>query len=192
MLEEAINSFEELKKYIFIINRGAKKSIVIKFNNSNFYHLVGLHKTNINMFIPTNIKTMDKKYKYIKKNLKQFEGILQDQIKEKDFLQNRIKTFRNVLDLLSENKNTMLFNLKEKTPGSMYDGDFGLLKIYEELSCLLGLKVNEEEINTIYCAPQSWMVNNRPNRLVEGKRPIYMETILKIPIAAYDENNICI
>lgn len=192
MLEEAINSFEELKKYIFIINRGAKKSIVIKFNNSNFYHLVGLHKTNINMFIPTNIKTMDKKYKYIKKNLKQFEGILQDQIKEKDFLQNRIKTFRNVLDLLSENKNTMLFNLKEKTPGSMYDGDFGLLKIYEELSCLLGLKINEEEVNTIYCAPQSWMVNNRPNRLVEGKRPIYMETILKIPIAAYDENNICI
>lgn len=155
MLEEAINSFEELKKYIFIINRGTKKSIVIKFNNSNFYHLVGLHKTNINMFIPTNIKTMDKKYKYMKKNLKQFEGILQDQIKEKDFLQNRIKTFRNVLDLLSENKNTMLFNLKEKTPGSMYDGDFGLLKIYEELSCLLGLKVNEEEINTIYCAPQS-------------------------------------
>lgn len=192
MLEEAINTFEELKKYIFIINRGTKKSIVIKFNNCNFYHLVGLHKTNINIFIPVNIKTMDKKYKYIKKNINQFEGILQDQIKEKDFLQNRILTFRNVLDLLTENKNTMLFNLKERKPGSMYDGDYGLLKIYENLSCLLGLKVNEEEENTIYCAPQSWMVNNRPNRLVEGKRPIYMESIFKIPIAAYNENNICI
>lgn len=189
MLEEAINTFEDLKKYIFIINRNTKKSIIIKFNNSNFYHLVGLHKTNINMFIPINIKTMDKKYKYIKKNVKRFENILQDQIKENEFLQNRIKTFKNICDLLNEHKNTMLFSLKEKTPGSMYDGDFGLLKIYEELSCLLGLKIDSEEINIIYCAPQSWMVNNRPNRLVEGKRPIYMENIAKIPIENYNVNN---
>ena len=45
MLKEAIDTFEELKKYVFIINRGNKPSIIIKFENENFYHLIGLHKT---------------------------------------------------------------------------------------------------------------------------------------------------
>ena len=44
MLKEVIKTFEELKKYVFIINRDDKESIVIKFENSNFYHLLDLHK----------------------------------------------------------------------------------------------------------------------------------------------------
>ena len=63
MLEDAINSFEELKKYVFIVNRGDNnKSLFILFNNENFYHLLGLHKTNLDMFFPDYIKTMGRKY----------------------------------------------------------------------------------------------------------------------------------
>ena len=87
MLNDLIETFEELKKYVFIINRGTSYSpIIIKFNNSHFYHLVGLHKTSINMFIPSNIKSKDKMYKYIKKNVEKFENILGNQINEKDTL----------------------------------------------------------------------------------------------------------
>ena len=49
MLQNLIDTFEELKKYVFIIDRGSKGNIVIKFNNDNFYHLIGLHKTNIDI-----------------------------------------------------------------------------------------------------------------------------------------------
>ena len=33
--------------------------IVVKFNNANFYHLAGLHKTKIDTFFPTYLKTQD-------------------------------------------------------------------------------------------------------------------------------------
>ena len=182
MLEKAINTFEELKKYTFIINRGNQKGIVFKFNNDNFYHLIGLHKTNIEMFIPNFIRTKDKKYKYIKKNIIKFESILKNQIKENDLLISRIKTFPYILDLLKANDNTTLYNLTQKKPGSMYDGDYGLLKFYDEkLCCLFGLKIDYESSEYIDCAPQSWMASNRTNRLVEGKRPMYMENISSIP-----------
>lgn len=67
ILQELIDTFEELKKYVFLVDRGTKGLIAIRFNNNNFFHLVGLHKINIDMFIPQFIKTQDKKYKYIKK-----------------------------------------------------------------------------------------------------------------------------
>ena len=52
MLDELIETFEELKKSVFIIDRGTQGIITIRFENKHFYHLVGLHKTNINMFFP--------------------------------------------------------------------------------------------------------------------------------------------
>ena len=194
MLQELIDTFEELKKYVFIINRGSKPSIVIKFNNDNFYHLVGLHKTNIDMFFPTYIKSKDKKYKYIKKNVGKFNNILINQIKEKNSLEFRIKTFSKILDLLKGNNNTLLYNLKEKVPGSMYNGDYGLLKIYEHINCLLGLKLENEKDNVIICAPQSWMASNRVNKLIESRKPIYMENISLVPLIVYNNNfqEICI
>ncbi len=45
--KELIKTFEELKKYIFIIERGDNKKISIKFTNDKFYHLIGLHKMNL-------------------------------------------------------------------------------------------------------------------------------------------------
>lgn len=189
MLEEAINTFEELKKYTFIIDRGNKKPIIIKFNNDNFYHLIGLHKTNIDIFFPSFIKSKDKKYKYIKKHIKKFEKILINQIQDQDILISRISTFSNILDMLKENKNTALYNLKQKVPGSIYDGDFGLLKFYEEkICCLFGLKSEQENSCYIYCAPQSWMASNRINRLVEGKMQIYMKSIISIPSNILNKN----
>lgn len=191
MLQDLIDTFEELKKYAFIIDRGSKGSIIIKFRNDNFYHLVGLHKTNIDMFIPTHIRTKDKKYKYIKKNVAKFNNILENQIKEKDSLIFRISTFQNILDLLNGNNNTILYNLKEKNPNSLYNGDFGLLKIYEQLYCLLGLKCESINGNIISCAPQSWMASNRINKLIEYKHPIFMQQISKVPISAYNDDYCC-
>lgn len=187
MLQKLIDTFEELKKYIFIIDRGYKEKIVIKFNNDNFYHLVGLHKTNIHLFFPNYIKSMDKRYKYMKKNVKKFNNILLNQISEKDSLELRIKTFPYILELLKGIDNPILYDLKQKIPGSMYNGDFGLMKIYEHIYCLFGLK-NENIINNVInCAPQSWMASNRVNRLIEGRKPIYMERIYVVPLTLYND-----
>ena len=188
MLQNLIHTFEELKKYIFIIDRGNKEKIIIKFRDEHFYHLVGLHKIHFDNFLPSYIKTKDKQYKYIKKHIDKYNNILQNQILEKDTLQYRIKTFSNILDLLKGN-NTILYNLKEKVLGSMYDGDYGLLKVYEDIYCLLGLKEFDKQKNEIYCAPQSWMANNRENYLTKFKIPIYMNTIISILVEEYKKHS---
>lgn len=190
-LQEAINTFEELKKYVFVIDRGSKESIVLKFTNGNFYHLMGFQHTNINLFIPTGIISKAAKFKYIKKNVSKFENILQSEIKENERLKYRVTTFCNILDLLKSEKTT-LYNLNPKTRGSLYDGDFGLMKLYETICCLLGLKIDIEDETTLYCVPQSWMASTRTNILVENKRPIYMREITKIPIEIYNQTNNCI
>lgn len=186
ILQELIDTYEELKKYSFIIDRGDDGQIVIKFKNENFYHLVGLHKINIKMFFPNNIKSQDKRYKYMKKNVEKFNNILENQISDKDSLELRVSTFHHILDLLMESKETSLYNLKEKQIGSLYDGDYGLLKEYDDLYCLLGLKEEISDDCSIKCAPQSWMASNRKNRLVEFKRPKYMKNIIAIPNGLYD------
>lgn len=188
MVEKLINTFEELKKYVFIINRKDKGCIYITFRNENFYHLVGLHKIkNFDSYFPTHMKSKDKRYKYIKKNPEKFNNILENQLIEKYTLKLRITTFEKILDLL-KGKNVKLYNLKQKDITSLYEGDYGLMKIYEtNIYCLLGLKVSTK-VNTITtCIPNSWMVNNRINQLVEFKRPMYIEYISKIPTEVYDE-----
>lgn len=183
MVEKLIDTFEELKKYTFIVNRKDKSSIIIKFHNYNFYHLIGMHKIkNIDNFFPTHIKARDKRYKYIKNNIKKFNNILENQIKEKDSLKLRITTFCNIIDLLKGN-NTTLYNLKPQLPNSRYEGDFGLMKKYEnDICCLLGLKIDSKIDNKVYCSPNSWMASKRINKLIEYRRPIYMESITSLPI----------
>ncbi|MCI8331178.1 MAG: hypothetical protein HFE04_03675, partial [Bacilli bacterium] len=74
MIEQLIETFEELKKYIYKVEYG-QRVIFIEFHNDNFYHLVGLHKIkNIDSYFPTHIKSKDKRYKYIKKNLEKFNN----------------------------------------------------------------------------------------------------------------------
>ena len=189
MFQDLVNTFEELKKYVFIIDRGKKEKIIIKFRDEHFYHLVGLHKIHFNSFIPSYIKTREKQYKYMKKHIDKYNNVLKNQTVKKDVLLYRIKTFSNLLDLLKSD-NTILYNLKEKVPGSMYDGDYGLLKIYEEMYCLLGLKEIEKTQEEIYCVPQSWMANNRENNLTKYKVPLYMNKIIAIPIEKYDNEYI--
>ena len=104
----------------------------------------------------------------------------------------RIRTFHYILDLL-DNYKTMLYDLKQKVPGSRYEGDYGLLKLYEddafdEVFCLLGLVEKDVEERSILCSPQSWMVTNRGNnKLVYGKRPMYMKEISAIPASLYKD-----
>ncbi len=187
MLSEAINTFEELKKYVFIIDRGNKQSIIIKFENENFYHLIGLHKTKIDNFLPTKIMSKDKIYKYLKANANQYESILKNLIKEHNRLELRIKSFPYILDLLNGN-NTLLFNLKYNIPkGSLYKGDYGLFKIFKDIHCLFGLKINNIANDIINCKPQSWMPNNRKNNIIEFKTPIFMKKIIKVPANLYNK-----
>ena len=76
MIDNLINTFEELKKYIFTINRNGNQNIEFRFKNENFYHLVGLHKIkSFNSYFPTYLKSQDKKYKYIKNNKEKFNNI---------------------------------------------------------------------------------------------------------------------
>ncbi len=189
MLQEIIETYEELKKCVFIVKRGDKAPIIVKFHNDNFFHLVGLHKTGISRFIPDKIKSRDKQYKFLKKNVDRFNNILENQIQEKDSLKLRMQTFSKILELLKESpENTLLYNLSNKVPGSVYDGDYGLLKVFEnDLNCLLGLKIHDQNDKVIVCAPQSWMASNRRNRLIDGKRPLYLESISNIPKDLYND-----
>ncbi len=188
MISKLIENYEEIKKYIFVLNIGDKGTIAIKFDNKHFYHLYGLHKTNIDTFFPTYLKSTDSKYKYIKKNSKQFDKILENQIKEKHSLELRISTFSNIIDLL-KGVNVKLYNLKEKVPNSLYNGDYGISKIYNnQIHCLLGLKSINKMHEIIKCAPQSWMASLKINRLVENKKPMYLNGITKLPISCFDEN----
>ena len=188
MVEKLIDSFEELKKYIFVITRKNKPDIVVRFKNDNFYHLVGLHKIkNFDNYFPSKIIAKDKKYKYIKKNPEKFNNILKNQIKEKDLLKLRIETFPNIIDLMKGN-DTNLYNLKTKTVGSLYNGDYGLKKMYDHnVCCLLGLQVTDKSKNNINCFPNSWMANKNNNNLVKCKRPIYMENIVAVQIEYYNK-----
>ena len=188
MLKELIDTYEELKKYVYIIDRGDnKKPIVIKFNNDHFYHLAGLHKINLDMFFPTYIKSKSKRYKFMKNNLEKFNRILENQSTEKQDLLQRITSFKYIIDLLTSNNNTILYDIRERLPLSKYDGDYGLCKPYIDLYCLLGLKSEYETDSINSCAPQSWMASHRKNRLIINKRPLYMKEILKIPCELYNE-----
>ncbi len=70
----------------------------------------------------------------------------------------------------------------------MYKGDFGLLKIYENLNCLLCLKCTEETDKIINCAPQSYMVDRRLLQITEFKLPLYIDNIIPIPVEMYNDS----
>lgn len=185
MVQELINTFEELKQNSYIINIGKKGYIMLKFENEHFYHLAGLHKINIDMYFPNANITKDKKYKYIKSHSNKFENILKNKLKDNLLLQYRISTFKNIPDLL-KGDNTILYNLQEKNPMSLYDGDFGLMKVYQNIDidnfyCLLGIKNKFTDNNIFNCVPQSWMAGKRPNNLVQYKRPLYFKEITRLP-----------
>lgn len=185
-LNTIINTFEELKKYVYVIDRGTLGKIVINFKDENFFHLLGLHKMNLDIYFPKELKSKSKKYKYIKSKAQKFNSVLSDQIKEKSLLQYRISSFKNIIDLLNGH-NISFYEFREKIYGSQYNGDYGILKIYENVNCLLGLKI-ESFLNEITkCIPNSWMASNRSNKLVELKRPSYIKSINAIPIELYNE-----
>lgn len=199
MIQELVDTFEELKKYDYLIDMGDKGFIIIKFKNEHFYHLAGFHKLNLDIYFPQKCISKDKKYKYIKSHTEKFENILKNQIKENQLLKQRITTFKYIPSIFDE-KHTILYNLREKNnPMSLYDGDFGLMRVFqiesnannmEDIYCLLGLK-NRGLLETTYnCVPQSWMADRRPNSLVQYKKPLYIKMLAKLPlkITQHSEN----
>ena len=197
MIQELINTFEELKKYEYFINIGKKGYIIINFENSHFYHLAGFHKLKLDIYFPKKCTSKEKKYKYIKSHPDKFENILKNQLSQNNLVKQRIENFKYIPDLLNGD-NTILYSLREKTnPMSLYDGDFALMKIYQLdetnnvdiVYCLLGLKKTMFQNNTYNCAPQSWMVDKRPNNLVQYKKPLYIKEFAKLPLTMTDLQN---
>ena len=189
ILQSLINTYEEIKKNVYLIRRGDKPPILIKFNDANFFHLVGLHKTNIILFMPNGItKSKAKIYKYLKSHTSKFNNILLSEANDNELLQNRINTFHKISELLKGN-NVSLYNLQSRVNGSVYNGDYGILKIYQDIKCFLGLKLSKQENNIIECVPQSWMSHNKVIYLIKFKKPIYMEDIIVIPLDIYNKQN---
>lgn len=75
MLQEIIDTYEYLKKYIFIIE-SEKTPIILSFQNEHFFHLLGLHKLNLDIYFPKKITNKANQYKYIKKMLKNLKMLL--------------------------------------------------------------------------------------------------------------------
>ena len=187
MLEELINTFEKLKKYVFIIDIGSKGKIYVKFCDKHFYHLVGLHKINsFDMFLPDYLKTREKQYNYIKNNAKRFDKIINDLIVKQNNVKRRMSTLNNLLDLLGC-EDARIYNLKERKVNSLYDGDYGISKQYGNICCLLGLKEFYKDENKIYCSPQSWIADNRDINLLKGRPAYPIKNITAIPIDEYND-----
>ena len=190
-INEIIETFEQLKKYVYIIELGQNKKIILRFTNDKFYHLLGLHKMNLDQFFPKNIISKDKRYKYIKKNPDKFQNVIENQFKRKDLLELRVKTFKNILDLL-KGENTTLYNFKIQSkvnPYSNYEGDFALTKTYQyDIFCLLGLKIDTIHDKYLSCVPNSWMASRRINQLVEFRKASYMDKIIAVPIEFFNDS----
>lgn len=189
-IDEIIKTFEELKKYVFIIEMKQNKMIILKFTNDKFYHLLGLHKMNLDQFFPKNIVSKEKRYKYIKKNPNKFKNVIENQFKRKHLLELRVKTFTKILDLL-KGENTSLYNFKISNslgPYSNYDGDFALTKTYEhDTFCLLGLKIDSMYDKYLFCVPNSWMASHRINKLVQFRKSSYINKIITVPIELFND-----
>ena len=187
MLKDALETYEELKKYIFIINIGNDKNIILRFKNENFYHLLGLHKIKIDNFFPNKIMNKDRIYKHLKANVDKYEKILENLIKEEKRILLRISSFHYILDVLKKDGTTLYKLTNNISNGSLYKGDYGLFKSFDEVSCLFGLIIENIENNIINCNPQSWMPSNRKNKIIEFKRPMFMKEITKIPVKVYND-----
>lgn len=186
LLDDMIKTFEDLKKNVYIIDRGDLKPLIIRFKDEHFYHLAGLHKTNINMFFPKEIRSRAKQYKHMKNNIEKYNNIIINQIKGKYLLELRINTFCYITEILKDNSGATLYRFKDKVAGSRYDGDYGLFKLFEDIYCLLGLKENADDN---ICYPQSWMPSNRMHKLAM-RPPKSYNKIIVIPTKIYDNSEI--
>jgi len=117
------------------------------------------------MYFPKKITSKTKRYKYIKENADKFDNIIKDKIKRKHILKYRIETFHNIMNLL-QNNDTKLYNLKYDRTGSLFDGDYGLYNVFDNLHCLLGIKRDDY---SEYYIPKSWMASNRKSKLTSDK-----------------------
>ncbi len=91
-----------------------------------------------------------------------------------------MQTFNNIIDLLNGEK-TNLYDIRGKNDGSLIKGDFGLLKIYEEIYCFLGLKKIDSPTNEdLVCTPITWLTDRKAYKRVTNKKPLYISHISKI------------
>ena len=98
-LQEAIETFEELKKYKYYIKTKKYGEFELEFLNHHFKHLFGIHK--LDLLIPKSATNASALYKYLKKNHAKFEDQILLQIKDDIQLENRIIHF---------NKNNLLLS----------------------------------------------------------------------------------
>ena len=144
MIQELIDTFEELKKKKYFIDMGKGGLILIEFNDENFYHLAGLHKVDLSIYFPKGCISKEKQYRYIKTHVNKFEKVLLNKIKENRLLTQRIKTFKYIPDIF-KNIGVNLYNVREnKQTMSLYNGDYAISKTYQEIQ-------KNGKIKSIYC-----------------------------------------
>lgn len=91
-----------------------------------------------------------------------------------------MQTFINIIDLLNGEK-TSLYDIRGKNDGSLINGDFGLLKIYEDIYCFLGLKkIDVPRSENLVCTPITWIADRKAYKRVANKKPLYISYISKI------------
>ena len=91
-----------------------------------------------------------------------------------------MQTFINIIDLLNGEK-TSLYDIRGKNDGSLINGDFGLLKIYEDIYCFLGLKkIAVPTSENLVCTPITWIADRKAYKRVANKKPLYIRYISKI------------
>ena len=173
-LAQAIASFEELKKYKFIITTKKYGSLVLEFYNHHFKHLFGIQY--MNLILPENIKSSAALYRYLVKKHSKFEEQINLQIKNNEQLENRVKQFV-LIDRLLYSVDLKLYKQHMPKNGSMLNVNFILYS--EQLGYKLMLALNENTDNTV--SPSSWMVESRLEvpYVIQGIKATFPVTILR-------------
>ncbi len=155
-LQEAIETFEELKKYKYYIKTKKYGEFELEFLNHHFKHLFGIHK--LDLLIPKSATNASALYKYLKKNHAKFEDQILLQIKDDIQLENRIIHF-NKINLLLSATDLKLFKQHYVKHGSQFSSDYILYSDQLNIHLMLGIRqINQLSVSVF---PASWMVDTR-------------------------------
>lgn len=148
LLQRCAAAFERLTSYQYrftLGRRGKLKEIVLGFNQTDFHHLVGIHKLKDIRIARDNRQKVFRDilagkitYKTIEKSVFISESLL------------RLEAFQYIEDLLDGDQLVFRFN-KKVLPYSMLDGDF-LLKMGDDIALNISfLFIDKEDCGVYFC-----------------------------------------
>ncbi len=155
-LQEAIDTFEELKKYKYSIKTTKYGELELEFLNHHFKHLFGIHK--LELLIPKSVTNASALYRYLKKNHDKFEDQISLQIKNDIQLEDRIIHF-NKINLLLSATDLKMFKQHYIKHGSQFSSDYILYSDELNIHLMLGIRHTNQLSVSVF--PASWMVDTR-------------------------------